>query len=247
MFSAANYYQIITMNIFDSSIIALVNSIAHQSELVDRSIAYIGSFAPLKGGLPAAMLWWAWFKNETNAATNRKHVLATLAASVVALAIAQILEGVLPFRPLPLLNPELAFTLPYGVDIPDKGSWSSFPSDHAVLFFSLAAGFFFISKAMGIFALVFCFFMIFLARVYLGHHYPSDVIAGAALGMGLTWAFNKSAFILRMADRAQVVFNSYPKWFYTAFFLFTYQLSEVFHDLRNLVKGLIKFLKLLTA
>ena len=232
------------MNIFDSSIMTFINSFAHQSLLLDRTIAFVGSFPLLKGGVPAAMLWWAWFKNNHKTQENRQHVLATLLACVAALALAQILEGLLPYRPLPTQNPEVPFTLPYGVDIPDKGSWSTFPSDHAVLFFCLAAGFFFITKAMGIFALVFCFFIIFLARVYLGHHYPTDVFAGAALGMGICWAFNKSAAIMRGADKVLRFADTYPNWFYTALFLATYQITVVFHDLRNLIKGIIKFLKM---
>jgi undecaprenyl-diphosphatase len=233
------------MNIFDSSVISFLNSFAHQSQLVDRTIAFIGSFALLKGGVPAAMLWWAWFKNENATAQNRRHLLATIAACIMALAMAQVLEHTLPFRPLPILNPEVNFTLPYGVDIPDKGQWSSFPSDHAVLFFTLAAGFFFVSKVMGLFSLVFCFFMIFLVRIYIGHHYPSDVIGGAALGMSICWAFNRPSLIMRAADHVLQLAERYPNWFYTLFFLATYQITVVFNDLRSLIKVSVKFIRLL--
>jgi hypothetical protein len=69
-------------------------------------------------------------------------------------------------------------------------------------------------------------------------------MGGAALGMGMSWAFNKSTCIMRAADRVLRLSESYPNWFYTAFFLVTYQITVVFHDLRNLIKGLIKFLRL---
>jgi undecaprenyl-diphosphatase len=155
------------MNIFDDSIISFINGFAHHSPLLDRTVAFVASLPLIKGGVPAAMLWWAWFKNDQQTTENHKHILATLAACVVALAITQVLEHVLPFRPLPTQNPEIVFTLPYGVDIPDKGEWSTFPSDHAVLFFGLVAGFFFVSTAMGWFTFIFCFFYHFSgARFY---------------------------------------------------------------------------------
>ncbi|HTM57612.1 MAG TPA: phosphatase PAP2 family protein [Candidatus Udaeobacter sp.] len=67
-----------------------------------------------------------------------------------------------------------------------KRSNSSFPSSHAANAFALAvilsrrwwraAPLFFLLAALVAFA-----------RVYLNRHYPSDVVAGAALGAGLAW------------------------------------------------------------
>lgn len=235
------------MNIFDTSIISLLNAFAQKSWAFDRAVVFLANFELIKGGVPAAMLWWAWFKSDSDTNKNRKHILATLLACFVALAVAQVLEIALPYRQLPTQNSELAFKLPHGVIIPDKGAWSSFPSDHAVLYFALATGFFFVSRAMGLFALAFCFVLIFLARVYLGNHYPSDVIGGAAIGAAIVWAFNRSGWISRLAEAGLNLAQTKPGAFYVVFFLFTYQIATIFHDLRGLVKGMGKYVGTLLA
>jgi membrane-associated phospholipid phosphatase len=57
----------------------------------------------------------------------------------------------------------------------------SFPSDHACMAGAVAAGLFLVSRRLGVVAAVAAVLMAF-ARVYVGAHYPGDVIAGLALG-----------------------------------------------------------------
>jgi membrane-associated phospholipid phosphatase len=62
----------------------------------------------------------------------------------------------------------------------------SFPSDHAVMAGAVAAGLLVFSRPLGLVALGAGLLMAF-ARVYIGAHYPWDVVAGLALGSGLAW------------------------------------------------------------
>jgi len=73
------------------------------------------------------------------------------------------------------------------VSIPGTLFSPSFPSGHATLAFAFAAAaFFFIGKrvgyACGIFAL-----LIALSRVFVGVHFVSDIVAGAAIGICGAW------------------------------------------------------------
>lgn len=61
----------------------------------------------------------------------------------------------------------------------------SFPSDHAVMAGSVAAGAWLVDRRLGIFATVAAVLMAF-ARVYVGAHFPLDVVAGLALGALVT-------------------------------------------------------------
>lgn len=57
----------------------------------------------------------------------------------------------------------------------------SFPSDHATGGFALACGMFLYDRSVGTILLVLAAALAF-ARVYVGIHYPGDVLAGAAIG-----------------------------------------------------------------
>jgi undecaprenyl-diphosphatase len=57
----------------------------------------------------------------------------------------------------------------------------SFPSDHAVMAGAVAAGVLLAGRRLGVLAVAMAVLMAF-ARVYVGAHFPLDVIAGLAVG-----------------------------------------------------------------
>jgi membrane-associated phospholipid phosphatase len=57
----------------------------------------------------------------------------------------------------------------------------SFPSDHSVMAGATAAGLLLVSRKLGLVAVVAALLMAF-ARVYVGAHYPGDVLAGLVIG-----------------------------------------------------------------
>lgn len=61
------------------------------------------------------------------------------------------------------------------------GKDAGFPSDHAVMAGAVAAGLFLVSRALGWTAAAAAILLAF-ARVYVGVHYPQDVLAGLAFG-----------------------------------------------------------------
>lgn len=64
----------------------------------------------------------------------------------------------------------------------------SFPSGHAAAFFALAAPFMFArSYPKTAFIFFFAAFVISLDRVLGGVHWPSDIVAGALVGVGTAW------------------------------------------------------------
>lgn len=90
-------------------------------------------------------------------------------------------------RPRPFVALDLIPLMPYA----DKGS---FPSGHAAALFALALVVYFFHKKTGIVFLVLSGLSV-LARVYVGIHWPSDILAGALLGLSsailVYWFFKK--------------------------------------------------------
>jgi len=99
------------------------------------------------------------------------------AAALIALAIGQLIGNVVDRA------------RPYGTlanvhVLVDKTSDFSFPSDHATVVGAVAVGLFFVDRWLGLATAIAAVLMAF-TRVYVGAHYPGDVLAGLALGGGV--------------------------------------------------------------
>ncbi|MDE3187350.1 MAG: phosphatase PAP2 family protein [Acidobacteriota bacterium] len=224
------------MNPIDASILHFFNRFAQHSELMDKLIFLVTFNVLIQGGLIIAWLWWAWFRNAGTITGQRERelVLSGAVLSIAALAAARVLALSLPFRVRPRYTPALHFRLPTGSADLEMIHWSAFPSDHAVLFFSLATTLFFISRKAGILLYCYVFFIVCLPRIYLGVHFPTDIVAGALLGVGiasLSLIKRLREFIahplLRWHDQS-------PGLFYPFFFLSTLLLSTEFESVRTI-------------
>jgi undecaprenyl-diphosphatase len=238
-----------TVNAFDRAILRSMNQFAQHSWLVDKGIGFIAQNHLFKGGVLITLLWWAWFKSDARPSHHRERIIATLASCVAAIAVARAAALTFPFRLRPLYDAGVPFVLPYpyGETSYAVEDWSSFPSDHAVLFFTLATGLFLIRRTAGLVALFHSLVVVSAPRIYLGLHYPTDILAGALLGITIALLGNH---ILGQNKHIRSIVHwadARPQLFYPCLFLFTYQITDMFDASRDLVGGVVRFLRRLVA
>lgn len=234
------------MNSFDFGILSFLNHFAHRSPNLDYIIMLIGSNTLAKGGVITALIWWAWFRPGENKTQDREYLFYGILASLFSVLAARALADFLPFRERPFVNPAVHFQLPYHVDFLDHMMpWSSFPSDHAALFFALATCILFVSRGAGVFALLHAFFVVSLPRVYMGMHYPTDILAGMLIGV----AFGSSAKIVGLrtfATRpAMRWLELSPGTFYAFLFILTFLVTVIFDPVRKVAVIFFKIMELL--
>jgi undecaprenyl-diphosphatase len=160
----------------DHTIFDDINTFArHTVWLHSPTLAYATYGVVLFAGLLLAGWWVA---RSTGNHTTVAAALWTPLGAVLALAINQpIVNGVREARPYTVL--------PHILVLAHRSTDYSFPSDHAVMAGAVAGGLFLVNRRLGVVAALAALLMA-LARVYIGAHWPGDVVVGLALGAAVT-------------------------------------------------------------
>lgn len=218
----------------DRAIVLFLNQFAGKSELADRVCGVLTSGPYLISGmLFIAVIWWCWFRKAGGEKeTERQYLVSELAGVTLSGLLSRGCQLIMHYHPRPLHDPTLKFSIPFGVDPALLNHWSSFPSDHAAVYFGLAFVISLHSRMLGI-AAFFWAAVTVLPRIYLGFHWPSDILAGAVVGILAVllcrWLIPQRAtnLVLRYEKAA-------PAIFYACAFIFCYQLGTLFDDTRAL-------------
>lgn len=231
----------------DHAIALWLNQFAGHDGRLDRFVYNIADSAIFKGGLFMAFFWWQWFRRDGGTDQRRQIIITALAGGTMAIAVARALQLALPFRARPIHNDDLALTLPIGMDAQNLDGWSSFPSDHAVLFLALSVAVWRLQPRLGQLALLWTLLVICLPRLFLGYHYATDILAGGAVGvvvMSLTFLLLHPALLARPLLRWE---GAHATSFYCIAFLASLELAVLFQDLRQLVSDSLSVMQYLTA
>lgn len=218
------------MNAFDSSIISFLNDFAGHWKTFDETMVFISESPLVKGGPIVACFWWLWFRRPSDGPSRRDFVVATVLTGAVAVLVARGAATALWFRERPIADASQHFIMPYSFTGADLESWSSFPSDHAVLFFSLSMGLFLAYRPVGIAAFAWTTVVICFPRMYLGIHWPTDLIAGAALGIALAWLGTAQAIRDVIRTRILPWAESSPALFYAGMSIVSFEVTNLFDD-----------------
>jgi undecaprenyl-diphosphatase len=160
------------MNPFDHSVFFWINGFAGKNILLDLIGVLLGQYGIY---FFATLMLVLWFALPRAAIGQRRHLVYGGAAALIGLLVNYVISHFV-YRPRPfVLCPHQVHLLVQHA--PD----SSFPSDHATAVFAVAAALLGSSKWL---TRVFWGFavLIAIARVFIGVHWPTDVLAGLVIG-----------------------------------------------------------------
>jgi membrane-associated phospholipid phosphatase len=221
------------MNVFDQSVLKLLFAIVHWCPALDPILQYLVNDDLLKGGVIMAIFWGLWFRDKKPVCERRELLLFAFISSSTAVVLGRLLALCVPFRVRPVQNPLYNFPFPHTDPNNMPHSWNSFPSDHAILFFCLATSLWMVSRRIGVLIICQTLFVICLPRIYMGYHYPSDIAAGALLGIGAASVGKCTKVRKWAAGPAFLWMERHPASFYAFAFLWTYEVTELFRSLLN--------------
>ncbi|OGZ32695.1 MAG: hypothetical protein A2V69_03720 [Candidatus Portnoybacteria bacterium RBG_13_40_8] len=151
-----------------------INGLANNSKFLDFvGIFFADYFQYFLGIILLALLFWP----KKDIIKNRVMVISAVFSVVLSRLIFTEIIRFFYHRARPYVILETAKKL-----IAESQNYASFPSGHAAFFFALAMGVFLHNKKLGIWYFIAAILM-GLARIFVGVHWPSDILAGAVIGI----------------------------------------------------------------
>jgi undecaprenyl-diphosphatase len=177
------------INSIDTKVFLFINGLAGKVRVIDEFFKGVSNdYFPLVTA--CLVLIWLWFsaRDIIQREKDQRMVLNSIISLGVVSGFMVLVNNFYfrarPFQVLSSDSVNLLFYMPTD---------SSFPSNLAAVIFAIAIPVFIKNKTYGTFLLVLAILSSF-GRVYIGVHYPLDVIAGAGLGLisgilaiGISW------------------------------------------------------------
>lgn len=160
----------------DITLLRSINDLTRQTPRgLDRAVEFAGGYGLITlTALLAGWCWWRVARRSADAPAAVAGVLWSCMAAGIALLL-NIPVRALVRRPRPYVDHD-------GLDVLVRGHHTtSFVSDHVALTAAVAVGLFMVSRKAGAIALGIALAEAF-AQVFVGAHYPTDVVGGFALG-----------------------------------------------------------------
>ena len=172
----------------------------------DRVMEYVGEYGILLGMV--LLILWCWWAGRRRGGEDAASSVAALVWAPLAAALAVLVN--VPIRGF--VERPRPFRAHEGLEVLVSGKTDySFVSDHATITMAMAAGLFVVNRKFGLFGIALALLEGF-CRVYMGVHYPTDVIGGFALGTAVALLLSPLAMALLTPVMKAVEGSSKGAW-----------------------------------
>ena len=138
-----------------------------------------------------------------------------------------------------MYTPDIVFNLP--VSMPRMlEDWSSFPSDHGALFIALSVCFWRINRRIGLLAVLFTIVVVLLPRIYVGHHFPGDILVGSLVGLLIALLLMPLLERSKALQSAVTRGEAHPAVLYPLLFMVMFQVAALFEPARRTLDAISK-------
>ncbi|QAT39777.1 undecaprenyl-diphosphatase [Clostridium sp. JN-9] len=173
----------------------LINNLANKNAALDSIMIFFSKYVPyIFMAVTALIFILGVIKNNEE---YRKASVNTFVLTVINLFIAFI-AGSIYYVDRPFVHNKVNLLMPHSKD-------ASFPSDHATGTMSIALGLGKYNKMLGILMAILSIIVGF-SRVYVGHHYPSDVIGAYIIVFITSYLYN-----LILKDKVEILYLKIEK------------------------------------
>jgi PAP2 superfamily len=212
----------------------VIGSLAGSWELLDRAMYPLLHNDLLKGVPFAAALLVPWaVPQPPHQEAERMSALHIALAAMGSLMVGRIIQNVIE-SPRPLMVPDIAAMYPAAFQ-GYQFDWNSFPSDHMALYFAIALGTLWLRRPWGIALLIWSLAVVAFPRLYVGYHYPLDILGGmtvATVSLAiLWWARGWLSVPLGKVDHLA---TRHPTLAMAGMFCLCFQIATVFDSVREL-------------
>ncbi len=163
----------------------IINDFAGKNAILDKVGVFCAEYLPYIIGVGALIFALYWFVKSK----SWKVVWQALLAIILSRGIITEAIRFLWHRPRPFVSHFVNSLLNHDAS-------GSFPSGHTTLLFALSSAIYFWNKKIGWLFFILSFLACF-ARIFVGVHYPLDILGGIVIGVFSGWLINKISKKLR--------------------------------------------------
>lgn len=173
----------------------LINNLAGKNKILDQIMFCFSKYVPYIFMLIIAAVFVSGIVKRN--IDFRKASVSTFIITVINLALSFII-GSIYYEDRPFVNNKVNLMYPHDKD-------ASFPSDHSIGTMSIALGLGKYKKTLSRILIVLSI-MVGISRIYVGHHYPVDVVAAYVIAYLTNYVYNK-----RLRNKIENLYESIEK------------------------------------